>query len=461
MLLSPAPDDLGMQGWRTAAFALWMAIWWACEAVPVPVTALLPIALFPLFGVAGIAEVTAPYAGNMIFLFLGGFLVALAMQRSNLHRRIALAVIVATGRSGAGLIGGFMVAGALISMWVTNTATAMMLLPIAASIVSVVQQNQPDTIEVRERFPRALLLGVAYSATIGGLGTLIGTPPNALLAAFMEESYGVHIGFAQWMLLGVPLVVVLLPVCWWLLARRLYRVDFVIGEETRAHLRRLRASAGSMTSAERRVALLGSLLALAWIARPLLARLTGIEGLSDTGIAIAAGMLLFVIPSGACPSSTLLRWEDAAALPWGILLLFGGGLSLAASVSSSGLAHWLGTRLLSFGITRMMLLVVLVTILVIFLTELTSNLATAATFLPVVAAVASEAGFAPIALTVPVALAASCAFMLPVATPPNAVVFGSGLIEIGDMVRAGFWMNLIGIAILTLAAVTLAPLVLG
>ena len=461
MMALPVPDGLTAAGWRAAALGIWMGVWWATEALPVAATALMPIALFPLLGVADIKTVTAPFANPIIYLFLGGFLVALAMQRWGLHRRLALSVIAVFGGSGTSIVGGFMVASAVVSMWVTNTSTTMMLLPIATSVVAVVQQNLADSPALRDRFPKAMLLGLAYGATIGGLATLIGTPPNALLAAFMLESYGVEIGFAQWMLVGVPLAACLLPLCWWLLTHRLYPVRFSTGGAALDHLRRLRRELGPMNPAEKRVAVVAATLALAWMTRPLLAKLPGLGGLSDAGLAMLAALSLFLLPSGVERARRVMAWEDTRDLPWGVLLLFGGGLALAAAVSSTGLAVWLGRRLLDLGITDLTIIVVLVATLIIFLTELTSNTATAAAFLPVAAAVAAEAGFAPIALTAPVALAASCAFMLPVATPPNAVVFSTGMLTVPNMIRAGIWMNLIAILLVSAAAVLLAPLVLG
>ncbi len=461
MLLLPAPEGLSAAGWRTAALAACMGIWWATEALPVPVTSLLPIALFPIFGIGDIKTITAPYANSVIYLFLGGFLVALAVQRSGLHKRIALAIIVLFGGTGAGIVGGFMAASALISMWVTNTATAMMLLPIALSVVAIVQQNVHDSDDVKRNFPVAMLLGVAYGASIGGMATLVGTPPTALMAAFMQDQYQMDVGFGRWMIVGVPLMVCLLPICWWLLTRRMFPVRFTTSGATRGHLRRVRQDLGPMSSAERRVSVVFGLLVLSWLTRPLLTKVDALDGLSDPGIAMIAAITLFFIPGGGKRSSPLMRWKDAADVPWGILLLFGGGLTLASSVSRTGLAAWLGDKLAGFDLTTLGLLVLVVTTVVVFLTELTSNTATTAAFLPVVAAVAIEAGYPPIALAAPVAMAASCAFMLPVATPPNAVVYGSGMLKIQDMVRAGLWLNIISIVLVSLFSLFLVPRVLG
>ncbi len=460
-LLTLAPAEaLGPAGLATAALGLWMAVWWATEAVPIPVTALLPLGLMPLLGIADIRSAAAPYAHPTIFLFLGGFLVALALQRWDLHRRVALWVVEGFGRSGNSLVLGFMLAAALISMWVTNTATTMMLLPIATSVILVVMGSAGEDERVeRASFPLALLLGVAYGASIGGVATLIGTPPNALLAAFMREQFDVEIGFARWLLLGLPVCGLMLPAAWWLLTRRLFPVRFTTGPRTREHLAALRRELGPVGIAERRVAGVFLLLAAAWITRPLLNKVALFADLSDAGIAMLVGALLFVIPSGS--GGALLSWEDTEKLPWGVLILFGGGLSLASAVSNSGLAAWMGSGLRGMGIESLPLTVLLAAALIIFLTELTSNTATAATFLPVVAALAVESGHPAIALTAPVALAASLAFMLPVATPPNAVVFSSGQVPIGQMMRAGLWLNLIGVLLVTAAAVLLAPRVFG
>ena len=338
----------------------------------------------------------------------------------------------------------------------------------AVSVIVVVQQNAQHLdpastkhLEIHQNFPVAMLLGVAYGATLGGVATLIGTPPNTLLAAFVEERYGVTIGFGQWMLVGLPMTIGLLPLCWWLLTQRLYPVGFETRGRTLEHLKSLRRELGSMSSAERRVAILFLLLALGWMSRKLLMTLPLLSGLSDAGIAMIMAVALFLVPSGDLKSPPLMDWQATRDLPWGILILFGGGLSLAAAVSNTGLAAWLGQRILSLGIAELSVLVMVIATSIIFLTEMTSNLATTATFLPVVAGVAAEAGHTPIALLAPVAMAASCAFMLPVATPPNAVVYGSGRISIPDMVKAGFWLNIASILVVSLIAVYLAPRLLG
>jgi len=461
MLLSNAPDGLSDTGWGTAAIGVLMAVWWATEAVPIAVTALLPVILFPLLGIASIQDTTAPYANKVIFLFLGGFIVAFAMQRWHLHRRIALTVLQHAGGNGRSLVGGFMLASAVISMWVMNTSTTMMLLPIAVSIVTVIH-NTVDSLDdkAKQDFQFSLLLGVAYGATIGGIATLVGTAPNAMFAAFMLEEYGTSIDFSSWMMVGLPMSAMMLPLAWVALTRWVFKVDFITSGEGRAALKKMKDDMGPVSVPEKRVAMVFLVMALTWIFRPLLIKLPGLAALDDSLVAIAGAVLLFLVPSGRKEDPLLLRWKYAEQLPWGVLLLFGGGLTLASAVSLTGLAEWLGTSLHAVGTLPLVGIVILATTLIIFLTELTSNIATTATFLPVVGAVAIETGYDPIILAVPVTLAASCAFMLPVATPPNAIVFGSGMLTIPRMARAGLVLNLIGIVLVSAIAYELAPMFL-
>ncbi len=448
-LLAPAPQGMSPGAWRTAAVALLMASWWLTEAIPIPATALLPLVLFPLLGVLPIDATAAPYANPVIFLFLGGFVIAAGLRRCGLHRRMALSIVRVGGTRPAGLIGAFMVATAFLSMWVSNTATVAMMLPLALSVLSLAEDAPgalPDP-----NLGVALLLGLAYAANIGGLGTLIGTPPNALLAGFMAESYGVAIGFVQWMLLGVPLVLVALPITWLLLTRVLYPVGTARIAGGDAMIRREVDALGSMSAAEWTVGVVTALTATAWVTRPLLAGV--VPGLSDAGIAIAGALLLFVLPVPGAAGRPALEWRDAETLPWGVLLLFGGGLSLAGAIDATGLATWIGDALAGVAALKTLVVVLLVTTIVVFLTELTSNTATAAALLPVVGSLAIAIGADPLLLAVPTALAASCAFMMPVATPPNAIVYGSGRLTIPQMVRAGIWLNILMIVVVTAAAI--------
>lgn len=451
-------EVMNPQAWRAAAVGLWMAIWWATEAIPVPVTAFLPIVIFEPLGIATLRDAAAHYANPIIYLFLGGFLMALALERWNLHRRIALAILDRTGTDGRRLIGGFMFVCAMLSMWMTNTSTTMMLLPIVLSVIAVIRDNIPDLSEKsRDDFQIAMLLGLAYSASIGGLATLVGTPPNALLIGYLAENYGIEISFARWMSVGIPVTLVMLPIAWILLTRFLHPVNIPASDAVNDHLHQLREEMGPITTPERRVAVIFGLVIFSWMLRRPLTELMGITGVSDAGIVMTAGVLLFMLPSGNPSQPQLMTWHDATRLPWGVLILFGGGLSLAAAVSNTGLALWLGESLAPLNSWGLAVLVVAAVALVIFLTELTSNLATTATLLPVMGAIAIQAGIPPLFLTVPITIAASCAFMLPVATPPNAIVFATGRITIPQMVRAGVALNLIGIVIVTIIALYLAP----
>ena len=462
MLLIGPQGGLSDAAWRTAALGLWMAIWWATEARPVGVTAFIPLIFFAPLGITTLHKAAAPYANPILYLYLGGFLLALAMQRWELHKRIALTLLTVSGTNGRSLVGGFMVTAALLSMWMTNTSTTMMLLPIVISVITVIAETVTE-IDKKERknFELCLLLGTAFGATIGGVATLVGTPPNAFLAAFLTDNYGIEISFARWMLVGVPVTIIMLPICWLALTRLVYPISFETSVETQDHLKDLKKALGPASSAEWRIGIVFSCVVIGWMTRPWLTKYLPIEGLSDPGIVMIAAFLLFLIPSGGKNTLRLLNWKQTKELPWEILILFGGGLSLAASVSETGLAHWLGTSLVPLGALGIAAIVVGAVVLVIFLTELTSNLATTATLLPVLAALALELGVSPVTLTVPVALAASCAFMLPVATPPNAIVFGSGRLTIPQMAKAGLVMNLVGIVLLSLVALFLAPAVLS
>lgn len=460
MIAGGSQTTMEPAAWQVAAVGLWMASWWATEAVPVPATAFLPIVVFPFLGLMPLGDVTASYANPVIYLFLGAFILALAVERWHLHKRIALAILSYTGTDGRYLIGGFMLVAAFLSMWMTNTSTTMMLMPIALSVAKVIADNNPN-LQGRQTqdFQAAMLLGLAYAATIGGLSTLVGTPPNALLAAFLIDNYNIKITFASWMLVGVPIMLVMLPLAWYSLTRWSFKVDIPANSAVHEHLEKLRKELGPMSKAEKRVAFIFATVVLCWIARRPISDLLDISFLSDTGIVMAAALILFLMPSGDKQQPQLMVWMDTNRLPWGVLILFGGGLALASAVSASGLATWLGTSLTPLGGLGIFVLIIAATGLVIFLTELTSNVATAATFLPVVAAVALELGVSPLLLCIPITLAASCAFMLPVATPPNAIVFASGVLNIPQMVRAGLILNIIGMVLLSMVSIWLAPFV--
>jgi len=458
VMLLPTPEGLTPEAHKTAALFLLMGVWWATEAVPVAVTALVPLALFPMLGIVDIQSAANPYANKTIYLFFGGFLIATAIQKWDLHKRIALFVLEYAGSNGASLILGFMLTAALISMWVMNTATTIMLLPIGLAVITVVKETVKGLSDQEvESFQLALLLGIAYGATIGGMSTLIGTGPNGMLAAFMADNYNLDISFVDWMKVGVPLSAIMLPCSWLILTRIIFKVEFETSQETKDLLSTMKQELGKFDGAEFKVFIVFVLTALTWMLRTVLDDINGLEGLSDAGIAMISALFLFLLPSGDKErKGSLLEWKDAQEnVPWGLLVLFGGGLSLANAVQSTGLAVWMG-NLIPQGIS-IVLIVILVVTMIIFLTELTSNMATTATFLPVVAAIAIQSDFNPLLVTAAVALAASCAFMLPVATPPNAIVFGSGLIKVPQMARAGFLINVLGILVVSFVAAVSVP----
>ncbi len=471
------PDDLAHMGRLTAATAVLMGAWWMTEAIPIPATALIPLVVFPTLGTdVTVNAVGASYGNNIIFLFMGGFVIALAMQRWNLHRRIALHTVRLMGTKSTRVVAGFMIATAFLSMWVSNTATAVMMLPIGVSVLLLVGSStrgegagsplhgmddagpDPHSTEVKDaiiesNFGTALMLGIAYAASLGSLATIIGTPPNTLLVGYLRANHDIDIGFGQWMLVGLPLAIVFLTAAWFVLAKVLFKPEIDEIPGGRALMDSELEKLGPMSSGEMRVLAVFVLAALSWVCLPLLFDSPIID---DSGIAVAAALLLFLMPSGSKRGVRLMDWDSANKLPWGVLLLFGGGLALSGQFGSSGLTAWIGEQVQGLGAIPVVLLVAVLAAGVLALTELTSNTATAATFLPVAGGVALGLGLHPLLLTIPVALTATCAFMLPVATPPNAIAYGSGYVTIGQMVRGGMVLNVIGLALITLVTMTLA-----
>jgi sodium-dependent dicarboxylate transporter 2/3/5 len=441
----------------SAAVAAWMALWWITDVIPVYVTAMLPLALFPPLGTATIAEAAGAYGNPMIFLFFGGFILALALERWGLHRRVALSVLRLVGSRPDYIVGAFMGIAAFISLWVTNTATTLLLLPVAVSVVdTLATAGQPGSAgEPRTaRIGTALLLGVAYASSIGGMGSIIGTAPNVFVASFISSQLQHEISFVEWMTLALPLVLILLLAAWLLLTRGIFRLGTEPLTGTHALLEGLAARLGAVTRAEKMTAGIFLMTAAAWVFRSPLSDLHvgGVQpfaGLTDAGIAIGAAILLFVLPSGQADRGFLMDWPTATRVPWGLLLLFGGGLSLAASFEQTGLAEYIAAQ--GQGLERLptWVLVMCVATAVVFLSEIASNLATATTVVPVLAALAAGAGLDPVPLVLAACFAASCGFMLPVATPPNAIIYGTGLVSAGQMARAGFLLNLVGILFIT------------
>ncbi|MCD6375308.1 MAG: SLC13/DASS family transporter [Caldisericaceae bacterium] len=464
LILIFLPDNSILQpaAVKVAAVASLMTIWWITEAIPIPATALLPLALFPGLGVLSAKEASAPYAHHLIFLFMGGFLIAIAMEKWNLHRRVALHTIKLVGFSSRRIILGFMVATAFLSMWISNTATTMMMVPIGLAVIKqtvefIKKSGDYDinTTPPNFKFGTAIMLGIAYAASIGGVATIIGTPPNTIMVGFVEQTYHVHIKFAQWMLFGLPLAVIMLFVAWVYLTRfaSVPEIDQLPGgkELLVSELKKL----GKMKKAECYVLTVFAIVAALWISRGFVH--LGPSTIHDATIAIAGAIALFLIPVDWKRGVFVLDWQSAVRLPWDVIFLFGGGLALAKGFSESGLARWIGTQLAVLQGTNIMLIIFLVIILSMLLTEVTSNTATAAIIIPVMGSVAIAMHVHPFLLIIPAGVAASYAFMLPVATPPNAIVFGSRYLTIPQMARIGVILNLIGSVLITLLVKFVLP----
>ena len=445
--------------WDVLSATVWIALWWVTEAVPIAVTALLPIVLFPLTGALDLSTTTASYGHKYIFLYLGGFILAMAIEKWHLHKRIALYIIKLIGTNVKNIILGFMIATAFLSMWISNTATSVMMLPIGMSIISQLKDN-PSTIKDENKiFGKALMLSIAYSASIGGIATLIGTPPNLVFAGYIQEVYDIEISFFQWLKFGLPISIVLLIISWLYITRFAFNFKQKEFPGGKKEIQKLISELGPMKREEKIVLIVFVLTAICWISRSFILE-KFLPGIDDTIIAIIAAITLFTI--GATENDKrIIHWKEAVNIPWGIILLFGGGMALASGFEISGLALWIGTKMTLLQVLPLLLLILIVVFSVNFITELTSNLATTAMLLPILAPIAIKLDLNPYMLLVATTVAASCAFMLPVATPPNAVVFGSGYLRIPDMVRTGIWMNLISIIFLTAMVYFLLPLIWG
>lgn len=470
MLIAPAPAGMPADAKKMAAITLLMATWWMCESLPIPATSLLPIPLFPMLGLMPTGKAAAPYANHLIYLFMGGFIIALSMQRWNLHRRIAMNIVKLVGFSPNRLILGFMVATAAISAFVSNTATAVMMMPIGLAIIShVIEQGKKEGLDKEIDFSPEhfafglnLMLGIAYAASIGGIATLIGTPPNTVLAGYIGKTYGYQITFARWLYVGIPLVVVFLPLCWIWLVKFANPMDLKKVPGGKELINKELKEMGSMNIGERWTALVFTLTALCWIFQSQVSALfPNPDMVTDSAIAMFGAAVLFMIPISFKKNIFVMDWHWAAKMPWGVLILFGGGLALADGFKDTGLATWIGEQVNLLKDAPMLVLVIAVTTLIIFLTELTSNTATAAMVMPILSAIAVGLGQNPLLLTIPAAIAASCAFMLPVATPPNAIVFGSGYVTIPQMVKSGFGLNIIGIFLIVILTYAIAVPVFG
>ena len=445
----PAPVGLAPEGWVVAGLAAWMVVWWMTEAAPLSITALLPVVVLPLMEVVSLSDIVQPYANPVIFLFLGGFIIAIAIQQCNLHRRIALGIVSLIGTKPDRVIGGFMVAAAFLSMWISNTATMLMMLPIAFSIIALMKKNDSDGNPCdTQAFATCLLLALAFSSSVGGAGTIIGTPPNAIMSGFMQQSYGLEIGFVQWMMVGVPLVVIMVTTMWFVMTKFLFTLPKEDGSQTRELFKAEIKKLGSMSRAEKTVAIIAIATATLWLTHPFISQVIPFT-FNDALIAMIGALALFFIPVNRREHRFVLSWaETEKHLPWGVLILFGGGLALAGAFESSGLATWIGTQFEgAAGLPPLVVLIAVVTVLMVT-TTLMSNVASINIFLPIIVPMAVGMEMHPLFLAIPATMAASCAFMLPVSTANNAIAFGTGEVTIAQMARAGFWLNLIALPVL-------------
>ena len=462
IFIVPAPAFLPPKAWLMLGIVVWMVSWWLGERVPLAATALLPIPLLPLFDILPVKDVTAAYGHKFIFLFLGGFLLAGGMQRWDLHKRIALHVIARFGTGPNAIIAGFMAATAFLSMWISNTATTIMMYAVAVSLIAFLtdkSQNTSHSTGALRSFSVALLLGIAYAASIGGVGTLIGTGPNAFIASYLQDTHAIEIDFLDWMKVGVPVILVMVPCTYLLLTRVLFPLRSLDIEGSDTLIQNEIGALGAMGRGERAVLMVFVLAAFCWIFGKQISHITGFP-LTDAGVAIGAALILFAWPVDLAKRDFVLTEKEFLEVPWGILILLGGGIALAAGMKSSGLAAAIGDGVADFGVTQWTL-VGLAALMIVYLTELTSNTASTTTFVPVFGAIAVGAGLDPLLSTLPIAIGASMAFMMPVATPPNAIVFAYKELHVQDMVRAGFWLNIIAVMVCFGAVFLLAPYVFG
>jgi sodium-dependent dicarboxylate transporter 2/3/5 len=444
-------------GWDVFSIALWMIIWWIFEAIPIFATALLPMILFPITGVFSLVEATSPYASPIIFLFMGGFMLALAMEKHQLHRRIALNLIRLTGTNANGIILGFMLATAVLSMWISNTATAVMMLPIALSVVKLLEFTE-DQFSGFNRFKTALFLSIAYAANVGGMATIIGTPPNVVLIGLVKTILNKEIGFANWLIIGIPSTAVMLFLIYQMLTKVLFRHGIKKIEKATLFIGQELKKLGKWSKEEKWVAMIFGFTAFCWIFKSQINSFIGIDILNDTITAMSGGMATFLVPLNRS-GKMLMNWEDMKNLPWGILILFGGGMVLAKSMEEAGFVDMIGEAISQYQNIPVWALVLILTALALFLTEIMSNVALTTIAIPMVLSIANGLDVDPLLLAIPVAMATSCAFMMPISTPPNAIVFSSGYISIKQMVRAGILLNIIAVIVLVLAGYFLAPFV--
>lgn len=455
LLLLPPQWGLSADAWKVIAMAALMLGWWLTEAVPIPVTSLLPMICLPLLGISDIKTATAPYANPVVFLFMGGFMIALAMEKWNLHRRIALTIVQWTGTHANGIILGFMLATGFVSMWISNTATTLMMLPIALSVVGLLVRKE----EIKENrgirnFSICLMLGIAYASSIGGVATLIGTPPNVVFKGILKKSFDIEVNFLDWLLVAFPFSVVMLVLTYFLLVKILFPNRLGRFQDAQEVIEAEVEKLGTPGRGEKRTGIIFGLTALLWITGSFINQVNPWFQLSDEIVALLAVVALFVVPVNFQKGKFVLDWRDTERLPWGILLLFGGGLSLADALAKTGVINLIGQQFAGINEAEFWVTLGLAAVS-LYLTEVMSNVALVTIFLPVVGGIAQAAGIEVTHLTVPVTMAASCAFMLPMSTPPNAIVFASGHVTIGQMAKAGFFLNLIAVILIALLAQSL------
>jgi len=458
LLLLGTPTGIPEPAYLVLISTIWIAIWWVTEAVPIPMTSLLPMILYPLMGIMSMSEVVAPFAKPIIFLFIGGFILALAMEKWNLHRRIALTIISKVGTNLEQILGGFIIATGFLSMWISNTATTMMMIPIAFSIIQQFDNLEKSQEAKIANFGKALMLAIAYSASIGGMATLVGTPTNLIFAEAVKEFYGKEIPFDQWFLFGLPISIILLTTCWRHISRNKFKLHQIQIAGNESIIKQQLTDLGKISKEEKRVLIIFILVALSWIGRRYLINPI-LPALNDTHIALIGALALFMIPAPSQKGEQLMDWQTTLKLPWGILLLFGGAFAVAAGFEKSGLTTWLGEQLSLLNFVPYWMILLVIVAGVNFLTEITQNMATCTLMMPVLAGLAIAIDVHPYGLMVATCIAASCAFMLPFATAPNAIIFGSGLLEIKDMIRVGFLLNIFSIIIIVLFTYFLMPLV--
>lgn len=453
------PESMTREAWHVSGLALWMATWWITEAMPLPVTSLLPVILLPLFKIAPLKSAIAPFASPIIFLFLGGFLLSIAMEKWNLHLRIGLGLLKLVGIGSKSILFGLMLATAFLGMWISNTATTILMLPMAVSMAMLLSsEDVGDDIPLgKNLLAKAMILGVAYSAIIGGLGTFVGTPTNAILQGFMSKQYGYSFSLADWMAFGVPLLLCLLLLTWGMLCFFFMR-HAKIRPDLRAIVGESFAKLGPMCREEKIVALVLAFVALLWTGSHIVEAAFNVS-IDDAVVGIIGAMMLFLIPTDRSFSTFALRWKDTSKLPWGILIFFGGSLSISDALTQTGVTDWLSIQLSVMQGMSMALVVLAIVLLMILVSEMMSNIATVTAFLPILAAMAAAMNINPLIILVPATLAASCGFMLPGASAPNALAYGTGHLKIRDMIKTGFFLDLlaaIAIVLFTFTFITYA-----